>query len=85
MARIEVEIEDYLDEVDTKYLVRELLKRNDYEKVLIEENRKTALSINDIILPEFKTSDQILVYIKRLLGLKPWHDKDRIISEINNL
>jgi|GEM_PF-5109930 len=85
MARIEVEIEDYLDEVDTKYLVRELLQRNDYEKVLIEENRKTALSINDIILPEFKTSDQILVYIKRLLGLKPWHDKDRIISEINNL
>ena len=85
MARIEVEIEDYLDEVDTKYLVRELLQRNDYEKVLIEENRKTELSINDIILPEFKTSDQILVYIKRLLGLKPWHDKDRIISEINNL
>jgi hypothetical protein len=39
MARIEVEIEDYLDEVETRYLVKEL-KRRKVLPELFEENAK---------------------------------------------
>lgn len=75
MARIEVEIEDYLDEVDTKYLIKELKRRK----------KITDLDLNELDIPEFKTPELLLSYIKRLLHIRPWHDKERIISEINDL
>lgn len=79
MARIDVEIEDYLDEVDTKYLVRELEKRRDI-KEFIDTN-----TLVNIELPEFRNRQELLKYIKKLLGLRLWHDKQRVISEIEDL
>lgn len=81
MARIDIEIEDYLDEVDTKYLVKELAKRNDVSKYKPLMNNIP----DDFDLPEFKTKEQVLNYIKRILQLKPWHEKDRVIAEIKEL
>jgi hypothetical protein len=77
MARIDIEIEDYLDEVATKYLVQELKKRADF--------KPADLDLTTIEIPKFKTSEQLLKFIKQLLGLREWHTKERIISEINNL
>lgn len=78
MALIDIEIEDYLDEVDTKYLVQELLKR---------KNRKKYKSnpLDDLDIPNFNNPEQLLTYIKRLLKLRQWHDKKRIIAEIEQL
>lgn len=77
MARIDVEIEDYLDEVDTKYLVQELLKRKDRNKYKID--------ITDFDILEFSNTRQLLNYIKRLLGLREFHDINRIINELKEL
>ena len=41
--------------------------------------------LDDIDLPEFKTTNEILQYIKRVLQLRPWHSKEVVISEIKNL
>jgi hypothetical protein len=67
MARIDIEIEDYLDEVATKYLVQELKKRNDFTA--------KDLDLTEIEIPKFKNSEQLLKYLKQLLGLRTWHDK----------
>jgi hypothetical protein len=91
MARIDIEIEDYLDEVTTKYLVRELLTRKDFNEVLKSENSKyekrTELfdDPKKFPLPDYKYTDDMVVYIKRILRLKQWHTKNRIIEEIINL
>lgn len=77
MARIDIEIEDYLDEVDTKYLVQELNKRKDRGNYKID--------IDDYDIPVFNNSGQLLNFIKRLLGLRQWHDINRVISEIKEL
>jgi hypothetical protein len=89
MARIDVEIEEYLDEVRTVILVRELVRRKHFEDELKKELQRTQTStkINaeNLTLPEFKNPEQLLFYIKRLLGLRQWSDKKRIISEIESL
>lgn len=77
MARIDIEIEDYLDEVDTKYLVQELEKRKDY--------KVTELDLRNLDIPQFKTPELLLSYLKRILHLREWHDKKRIIQEIESL
>lgn len=78
MARIDIEIEDYLYEVDTKYLVNELRKRKDGINQL-------GLDPEEIEIPKFKTPDHKLRFIKLILGLRQWHDKERVISEIQSL
>jgi hypothetical protein len=77
MARIDIEIEDYLDEVDTKYLVRELNKREGF--------KITEFDLNKIEIPSFKTPELLLSYLKKILHLREWHDKKRIINEIESL
>lgn len=76
MARIDIEIEEYLDEVDTKYLVQELEKRHDLKDYKINL---------DYEIPEFKDGTQLLKYIKKLLGLREFYDIERVISEIREL
>jgi len=77
MARIDIEIEDYLDEVATKYLVRELERRKGLKDYKI--------NIDSIEIPEFQTPEKLLSYLKKLLHLREWHDKRRIIVEIEQL
>lgn len=76
MARIDIEIEDYLDEVDSKYLIQELQKRKDV---------KIPFDLSYFELPQFKNSEQVLSFIKKVLHLREWHDKERIINEIKEL
>lgn len=85
MARIDIEIEDYLDEVRTEYLFHEIKKRKDFKdfKDFIKEYIDEEMP--KYIIPEFKTSIEILDFIKLVLGLKKWHDKKRIINEIESL
>lgn len=82
MARIDIEIEDYLDEVGTKYLFDEIKKRKDFGDFIKDYiNEQTP----KYIIPDFKTPDEVLIFIKVVLKLKPWHDKQRIIDEIKEL
>jgi hypothetical protein len=82
MARIDIEIEEYLDEVRTELLFRVLKKRKDFDilmKDYIDEHTP------EYLLPELETGDQVLRFIKIVLRLNPWHDKKRIIQEIESL
>jgi len=85
MARIDIEIEYYLDEVRTEYLVNEIVKRKDAVKELLKHKEIKIANIDEFTIPAFKTTDDVLNYIRIVLGLKKWHTKERIISEINNL
>ena len=73
MARIDVEIEDYLDEVESKYLVEELSRRKGFEflKTKIEKE-------------EFRLHSKIK-QIQDILGLQPFTNKEDIINEIKEL
>ena len=82
MARIEVEIEEYLDEVRTEILFRELKKRKDFKELI--ENEMDEVTPKYII-PDFKIPEEVLAFLRLVLRLKPWHDKERIISEIKSL
>lgn len=82
MARIDVEIEDYLDEVRSEYLFRELKRRKDFSDLIKDYNDELKPKY---IIPDFKTSEQLLDFIKVVLKLQKWHDKKRIIQEIESL
>jgi len=82
MARIDIEIEEYLDEVRSKYLFDELKKRKDF-KILIEDYyQEMKLAY---IIPDFKVSDDVLDFLKIVLNLKKWDTKDKIIEAIKEL
>ena len=83
MALIDIEVEEYLDEVRTVYLFKELKKREDFKDYIKEYITETTP--DKIPIPEFYSSDEMLQYIKALLHLRPWHDKNRIIQEITSL
>lgn len=83
MATIDLDIEEYLDEVRTVYLFKELKKRKDFKNYIEEYIAETTT--DKLPVPEFDSSDEMLKYIKALLHLRPWHDKNRIIQEINSL
>jgi len=85
MARIDIEIEDYLDEVDTKYLVNELVQRKDAVKELLKHKEIKISNIDEFAISAFRTTDDILNYIRLVLRLKKWHSKERIIAEIKEL
>ena len=82
---VDVEIEDYLDEVESKSLIKELERRG------FKVPQKEGEIVKDIYgnvhynFPEFKSPEQLLGFIKEALGLKSWHDKKRLFSEIDNL
>lgn len=62
MASIDIDIEDYLDEVDTDYLIEELksrsdlpsefnyLKRNEDDSIIYELDENSRTPIRDIII-----------------------------------
>ena len=83
MASIDIDIEDYLDTVRTVYLFKELKRRSDFKNYIKEYIEETIT--DKMPIPEFDSSDEMLKYIKALLHLRPWHDKSRIIQEINSL
>jgi hypothetical protein len=76
MARIDIDIEDYLDEVDTSSLIDELKRRKD---------EVTEKDWREMEVPVFKDGEAVLKYFKKRLGLREWHDKKRLIREIEEL
>lgn len=84
MARIDIDIEDYLDEVSTSDLMSELLSRKNIMSQLKGKGVDVldALSEDDIInyLKDHFSAEAI---IKKVLNIRPWHDKKRIIEEID--
>lgn len=85
MAQIDIEIEDYLDEVRTEYLVKEIARRKDAVEEIKKHKHLIIPGLDEFAIPDFKTPEQMLKYLKLVLHLKPWHDKKRIIQEINEL
>jgi hypothetical protein len=81
MARIDIEIEDYLDEVDTPVLIDELLKRADFK---MTKDHLSQID-SDILLDELTDRIDTLELIKKILHLKQWYDKKSIIQEIEDL
>jgi len=81
---VDVDIEDYLDEVESKYLVKELNQRgfNIPEEI---EVKKDNYGKEIYSFPVFKTKEDLLRFVKEAIGLKPWHDKERVINEIKEL
>lgn len=85
MALIEIEIENYLGDIDTKYLVNELLKRKDAVRELFKHKEIKDSNINELLIPVFRTTEDTLDYIRLILRLKKWHSKESIIAEIEQL
>lgn len=86
MARIDIDIEDFLDEVRTEDLITELSHRENCKS----EFKRLGVDILDELSDEDVISDledrfTPLNLIRKILGLRPWHDKERIIKEINEL
>jgi hypothetical protein len=82
MAQIDIDIEDYLDEVKTEYLISELLKRKNKSKAFKEcwEECDT-----DDLIEEVKSRFEgggILKLLRSILNLRAYDDKKRIIEEI---
>ena len=75
MAKVNVFIEDWVDidlnEIDTDDLMEELKSRDDVEEIEL--------------IPKFKEPQGQLAFIKETLGLKNWHDKERVLQEIELL
>ena len=70
MARIDVDIEDYLGEVDTDKLVDELKTRKKFRNFNFDKPNVKGDKLSEL---------------KELLGLRPYATKDEIIREINEL
>jgi hypothetical protein len=67
---VNVDVDVDLSEIDTEDLKSELISRN----VNIDDPK-----------PEFKSSLDVLRYLKHILGLQNYHSTERLIQEINNL
>ncbi|MDR0692556.1 MAG: hypothetical protein LBF69_05920 [Prevotellaceae bacterium] len=66
MARIEIDLDDYVDKISTEVLLDELKRRG-----------KDIAAIH-----EFKTDTEKINYLKAIFGLREFHDKERLLEEI---
>jgi hypothetical protein len=64
----------YTNDIDVFF---EELSDNDLKDELLD--RKANLDYH------FEDSKELLQHLKRCLGLQDWHDKERVIKEINDL
>jgi hypothetical protein len=79
MARINIDIEDYLDEVNTEILISELSKRSVKKTSYLSE-----IDLKDLLF-ELQERKSNLDIFRLILGLKKWHGKTEIIKEIEAL
>lgn len=69
---VTVDADVCLDEFETKDLIEELDRRRGHERI---ETLQTG----------FSSKESMLKYIKSVVGLKKWHDNERLIQEIRDL
>lgn len=78
---MDIDIEDYLDEASERSLIDELNHRG-YD---IFEKMKASKNGDEYIIPKFKTREELKKFIYQAMDVRPWQNKDRLISEINDL
>lgn len=73
--KIDIDIEDYLDEVETKHLQAELMRR------------KRTLAIDDdwTDLQPVTDPGELKQVLLHLLDLRAWHGKTRILQTIDEI
>lgn len=76
-----LDVEDYLDEASERTLIAELNRRG-YDLI---EKKKVTKDKDEYILPEFNTREELKKFIYQAMGIRQWHDKERLIAEINEL
>lgn len=76
-----LDVEDYLDEASERTLIAELNRRG-YDLI---EKKKVTKDKDEYILPEFKTREELKKFLYQAMGIREWHNKERLISEINEL
>jgi hypothetical protein len=84
MARINIDIEDYLDEVNTEILISELSKRSVKKTSYLSEIDLSEIDLKDLLF-ELQERKSNLDIFRLILGLKKWHGKTEIIKEIEAL
>ncbi len=80
MARVDIDIEDYLDEVATNCLVEELRRRKGTKEAIDECD-----DIEEILWAENFQKKSTIDKLREILQLKPWATKEEITKEINDL
>ena len=75
MSAINVKVNDWID-VD----IDEVFSQIDTDDLKAELEERAECLMSDI-----ETQDEKLAFIKELLGLKKWHDKERLLQEIESL
>ncbi len=71
LIKVDINIDEYLDEVDTSDLLEELECRSvDFEKSFDYD---------------FKTPKHQYNAVKKVLGLREFHDKERVLRELQDL
>lgn len=83
---IDIDIEDYINEISTHSLISELASR----KNVVTDFRRIGIDIlkeidDDEIIADLKERYDTLSLIKKVLDIRSWHDKKRIIQEIESL
>ncbi len=82
MVTLNVDVDVDMRDFDDDDLIEELESRDYFitkAKVSIRDK------YGDFVYPELKNQMELLKFIKGVLGLRDWHTKERIISEINDL
>lgn len=75
---VDIDMSDFDDDV----LIKELESRN-YTCINVKVSRRDRYG--EFVYPEFKNQKEIQNFIKGALGLRDWHTKERVISEIYEL
>lgn len=80
---VNIDIDDIIDEIDDDVLVDELNRRG--YNIKQKKIRTSLHNLDDYEYPDFKTKEELLLFIKGVLGSRSWHDKNRVLDEINDL
>ena len=85
MALIEVDIdlEDYLDEVKSRYLVKELNKRG--YKIPEKKEDVDVKEESEFTFRDFETAPDVIKFLKKFMGLQHYQDNERLLTEIKDL
>lgn len=77
-----VDVDIDMSDFDDDDLIEELESR-DYACVNTKVSKRN--SYGEFVYPEFKDQIELQNFIKGVLGLKNWHTKERVMSEISEL
>lgn len=77
-----VDVDIDMSDFDDDDLIEELESR-DYTCINVKVSKRDRYG--EFVYPEFKNQLELQEFIKGALGLSSWHDKQRIMKEIDDL